>query len=155
MYERHWELNCVMLCVKHLAFWFLGFHGCHSTLLIYRSQRWICQQLHLNWVTQYRAQSVTIGVLCIWYVQTWWWQLARSVAIKNIHMTAKVWDPIFNYSYIHAKLTMTVNKTSSLYITGIVFNVSVFVRMWNHCWFYICICIRCALNMQNCTNSYD
>jgi len=95
--------------------------------------------------------------LCIWHIQTLWCELPKSVALKNTLMTAKVWDPIFNYSYLYAKLTTTVNKTSSLYTIGIVcVNVSEFLHTRNHCWFYICICtIRCTLNMQNSTNSYD
>jgi len=82
MFERHWELKCVVRGVKHLAYWFLGFHGWHSELLPYRSQRWICQQLHLNLATQCHIHSVTIGVLRIGHIQTFRCELPKGVAFK-------------------------------------------------------------------------
>jgi hypothetical protein len=38
MFERQWELKCVVTGVKHLAHWFSGFHGWHSVTNLQKSK---------------------------------------------------------------------------------------------------------------------
>jgi hypothetical protein len=149
MNERYWELKCVVSHVKHLAFWILGF-----SWLTFKVTTLQTSKMNLSTAPLKIGNPISCS-LCVSDTFTLWCELQRVQHLKTL-----LWQPKSEIPFLIIHIYMQNLQQSikpPLYTTGIVcVNVSDFLHMWNHCWFYICICIiRCTLNMQNFTYSYD
>ena len=135
MNERHWELKYVVSRVKHLAFWILGF-----SWLAFKVTPLHTSKMNLS-TAPLKIGNPTSCSLCVS-------DTFRHCGVSFLrvrHLKTLLWQQKSEIPFliIHIYMQNLQQPTKpSLYTTGIVcVNVSEFLHMWNHCWFYICICI--------------